>query len=75
MLNPSYTNQFQKDLKLMLRRGKPVEKFKEVAKREFKGKRLSFFKSSISKIFTPRFRSLSTIGFEVFRVKLATFFI
>ena len=33
MLNPSYTNQFQKDLKLMLRRGKPVEKFKEVANR------------------------------------------
>ena len=33
MLNPSYTNQFQKDLKLMLRRGKPVEKFKEVALR------------------------------------------
>jgi mRNA interferase YafQ len=31
MLHPSYTNQFQKDLKLMLRRGKPVEKFKEVA--------------------------------------------
>ena len=33
MLNPSYTNQFQKDLKLMLRRGKPVEKFKEVTNR------------------------------------------
>jgi mRNA-degrading endonuclease YafQ of YafQ-DinJ toxin-antitoxin module len=34
MLNPSYTNQFKKDLKLMLRRsGKPVEKFKEVANR------------------------------------------
>ena len=33
MLNPSYTNQFQKDLKLMLRRGKAVEKFKEVANR------------------------------------------
>jgi mRNA interferase YafQ len=33
MLNPSYTNQFQKDLKLMVRRGKPVEKFKEVANR------------------------------------------
>jgi mRNA interferase YafQ len=33
MLNPSYTNQFQKDLKLMLRRGKPVEKFKVVANR------------------------------------------
>ena len=33
MLNPSYTNQFQKDIKLMLRRGKSVEKFKEVANR------------------------------------------
>jgi mRNA interferase YafQ len=31
MLSPSYTNQFQKDLKLMLRRGKAVEKFKEAA--------------------------------------------
>ena len=31
MLNPSYTNQFQKDLKLMVRRGKPAEKFKQVA--------------------------------------------
>ena len=31
MLKPSYTNQFQKDLKLMDRRGKPMEKFKEVA--------------------------------------------
>lgn len=33
MLNPSYTNQFQKDLKLMARRGKPLEKFKETAGR------------------------------------------
>jgi len=33
MLKPSYTNQFQKDLKLMARRGKPAEKFKEVASR------------------------------------------
>jgi mRNA interferase YafQ len=31
VLNPSYTNQFQKDLKLMLRRGKLVEKFKDAA--------------------------------------------
>ena len=31
LLTPSYTNQFQKDLKLMLRRGKPVEKFKDAA--------------------------------------------
>ncbi len=31
MLIPSYTNQFQKDLKLMIRRGKLVEKFKDVA--------------------------------------------
>ena len=31
MLKPSYTNQFKKDLKLMDRRGKPMEKFKEVA--------------------------------------------
>jgi mRNA interferase YafQ len=33
VLNPSYTHQFQKDLKLMIRRGKPVEKFKEAANR------------------------------------------
>jgi mRNA interferase YafQ len=33
MLRPSYTNQFQKDLKLMLQRGKRVEKFKDVASR------------------------------------------
>ena len=33
MLSPSYTNQFKKDLKLMLRRGKAAEKFKEVADR------------------------------------------
>ena len=31
MLKPSYTNQFQKDLKLMGRRGKSLEKFKRVA--------------------------------------------
>ena len=31
MLKPSYTNQFQKDLKLMGRRGKSLEKFKQVA--------------------------------------------
>ncbi|HEV2354624.1 MAG TPA: type II toxin-antitoxin system YafQ family toxin [Puia sp.] len=33
MLKPSYTNQFQKDIKLMGRRGKPLEKFKETAGR------------------------------------------
>lgn len=33
MLKPSYTNQFQRDLKLMDRRGKPMDKFKEVANR------------------------------------------
>jgi len=33
VLKPSYTNQFQKDLKLMIRRGRPVAKFKEAASR------------------------------------------
>jgi mRNA interferase YafQ len=33
VLKPSYTNQFQKDIKLMGRRGKPLEKFKEAARR------------------------------------------
>jgi mRNA interferase YafQ len=32
VLKPSFTNQFQKDLKLMGRRGKPLEKFKEIAR-------------------------------------------
>jgi mRNA interferase YafQ len=31
MLRPSYTSQFLKDLKLMGRRGKRLEKFKEIA--------------------------------------------
>lgn len=31
MRKPSYTNQFQKDLKRMARRGKSVEKFKQAA--------------------------------------------
>jgi mRNA interferase YafQ len=33
MLSPAYTNQFQKDLKLMVRRGKSADKFKHIAKR------------------------------------------
>lgn len=32
MLKPSYTNQFRRDLKLMGRRGKDPEKYKDVAK-------------------------------------------
>jgi mRNA interferase YafQ len=30
MLSPSYTKQFEKDLKLMIKRGKNVQKIKEV---------------------------------------------
>jgi mRNA interferase YafQ len=32
MLTPVYTRQFERDLKLMLKRGKDAEKFKTVAK-------------------------------------------
>ena len=32
MLTPVYTRQFERDLKLMLKRGKDAEKFKAVAK-------------------------------------------
>ena len=51
MLKPSYTNQFAKDLKRMLKRGKDEQKIKEVMERLIEEKQLE-----------PRHRDHKLIG-------------